>query len=63
MQKHSQNALELAEWVSSREEISWVNYPGLNSSKYHNLANKYFLFLSKRTTLKEEDRKKLVFKF
>lgn len=41
MQKHSQNALELAEWLSSREEVSWVNYPGLNSSKYHNLANKY----------------------
>ena len=41
MQKHSQNALELAEWLSSRGEVSWVNYPGLNSSKYHNLANKY----------------------
>ena len=24
-----------------REEVSWVNYPGLNSSKYHNLADKY----------------------
>ena len=41
MQKHSQNALELAEWLSSRGEVSWVNYPGLNSSKYHNLASKY----------------------
>ena len=41
MQKHSQNALELADWLSSREEVSWVNYPGLNSSKYHNLANKF----------------------
>ena len=41
MQKHSQNALELAEWLASREEVSWVNYPGLNSSKYHNLADKY----------------------
>ena len=41
MQKHSQNALELAKWLSSRGEVSWVNYPGLNSSKYHNLANKY----------------------
>ena len=41
MQKHSQNALELAEWLSSREEVSWVNYPGLNSSKYHQLAEKY----------------------
>jgi len=41
MQKHSQNALELAKWLSSREEVSWVNYPGLNSSKYYNLADKY----------------------
>ena len=41
MQKHSQNALELAKWLSSREEVSCVNYPGLNSSKYHNLADKY----------------------
>jgi len=41
MQKHSQNALELAEWLVSREEVSWVNYPGLNSSKYHQLASKY----------------------
>ena len=41
MQKHSQNALELAKWLSSREEVSWVNYPGLNSSKYNNLADKY----------------------
>ena len=41
MQKHSQNALELARWLVSREEVSWVNYPGLNSSKYNELANKY----------------------
>ena len=41
MQKHSQNAFELVEWLLSREEVSWVNYPGLNSSKYHNLADKY----------------------
>ena len=41
MQKHSQNALELANWLVSREEVSWVNYPGLNSSKYHQLAEKY----------------------
>ena len=41
MQKHSQNALELAEWLASREEVSWVNYPGLKSSKYNELAEKY----------------------
>jgi hypothetical protein len=41
-----------------------VLYPNAkNVKRRFNLANKYFLFLSKRTTLKEEDRKKLVFKF
>ena len=41
MQKHSENALELAHWLDSREEVSWVNYPGLKSSKYADLAAKY----------------------
>lgn len=41
MQKHSENALELAQWLESREEVSWVNYPGLKSSKYADLAAKY----------------------
>ena len=41
MQKHSENALELALWLKSRDEISWVNYPGLESSEYADLANKY----------------------
>ena len=41
MQKHSENALELAQWLESREEVSWVNYPGLKSSNYADLAAKY----------------------
>ena len=41
MQKHSENALELAHWLDSREEVSWVNYPGLKSSKYADLSAKY----------------------
>ena len=41
MQKHSENALELAHWLDSQEEVSWVNYPGLKSSKYADLAAKY----------------------
>lgn len=41
MQKHSENALELAQWLQSRDEVSWVNYPGLESSEYADLANKY----------------------
>ena len=41
MKKHSENALELATWLESREEISWVNYPGLKSSPYKSLSKKY----------------------
>ena len=41
MQKHSQNALELAEWLSENESVEWVNYPGLTSSKYKALADEY----------------------
>ncbi len=35
MKQHSENALALAEWLECREEVAWVNYPGLQSSKYH----------------------------
>ena len=41
MQKHSQNALELAQWLSENEAVEWVNYPGLASSKYKALADEY----------------------
>jgi O-acetylhomoserine (thiol)-lyase len=41
MQKHSQNALELAQWLSENEAVTWVNYPGLESSKYKSLADAY----------------------
>lgn len=41
IKKHSENALTLAEWLESREEVAWVNYPGLKSSKYYVLAQKY----------------------
>ena len=41
MKKHSENALELAHWRKSRDEVSWVNYPGLESSEYADLANEY----------------------
>ncbi|WP_179333540.1 O-acetylhomoserine aminocarboxypropyltransferase/cysteine synthase family protein [Winogradskyella costae] len=39
--KHSENALELATWLESQPEVKWVNYPGLESSKYNTLAKKY----------------------
>ena len=39
--KHSQNALELAKWLQEQPEVTWVNYPGLETSKYNSLAKKY----------------------
>lgn len=41
MDRHSQNALELAKWLQSKEEVEWVNYPGLEDSDYHDLAKEY----------------------
>lgn len=41
IKEHSKNALELAEWLQEQEEVEWVNYPGLKSSKYHKLAQEY----------------------
>lgn len=41
MQQHSKNALELAKWLATQDEVSWVNYPGLSSSKHADLAKKY----------------------
>ncbi|HMI07543.1 MAG TPA: O-acetylhomoserine aminocarboxypropyltransferase/cysteine synthase family protein [Flavobacterium sp.] len=41
IRKHSENALALAEWLEQQEDVTWVNYPGLKSSKYYNLAQKY----------------------
>ncbi len=36
-----ENALKLAQWLSGHEAVESVNYPGLESSKYHELAKKY----------------------
>ena len=41
IKKHSKNALKVAEWLENQDKVEWVNYPGLKSSKYHNLSNKY----------------------
>lgn len=41
IKKHSENALLLAQWLEKQEEVAWVNYPGLESSKYKTLADKY----------------------
>ena len=41
MKKHSENALALAEWLQGQKEVTWVNYPGLKSSKYYAQAEAY----------------------
>ena len=41
IKQHSENALALAKWLEAQDEVAWVNYPGLESSKYKTLADKY----------------------
>jgi O-acetylhomoserine (thiol)-lyase len=41
MQRHSDNALAVAEHLQGHSKISWVSYPGLRSDRYHNLAKEY----------------------
>ena len=41
IKQHSQNALELATWLEEHDEVAWVNYPGLESSKYKSLVDEY----------------------
>jgi O-acetylhomoserine (thiol)-lyase len=41
IKKHSENALELAKWLQDQPEVTWVNYPGLETSNYKVLADKY----------------------
>ncbi len=41
MERHCLNAMKVAEFLEGHEKISWVNYPGLKSNKYHEIANKY----------------------
>ncbi len=41
IKQHSENALDLAEWLQGREEVAWVNYPGLKGNKYYDLSQEY----------------------
>ena len=38
----SQNVLELAHWLQARDDVAWVNYPGLDTHPSYALARKYF---------------------
>lgn len=41
VQRHVDNALELAKWLEKHPQVQKVVYPGLSSSPYHELAKKY----------------------
>jgi len=41
VQRHVDNALDLAKWLENHPQVAKVNYPGLESSPYHALAKKY----------------------
>lgn len=41
MKRHCENAQKVAEFLASRPEVAWVNYPGLKENKYYDLAQKY----------------------
>lgn len=41
MEQHSRNALAVAEWLGNNKAVSWVKYPGLKSSPYYKLSQKY----------------------
>lgn len=41
VQRHCENAMKVAKFLENHEKVSWVNYPGLESNKYHEVAKKY----------------------
>lgn len=41
MPRHCENAQRIAEWLEANPKVKWVNYCGLKSSKYYELAQKY----------------------
>ncbi|MGF1877376.1 O-acetylhomoserine aminocarboxypropyltransferase/cysteine synthase [Photobacterium frigidiphilum] len=41
MERHTENALKVAEYLSKHDKVEWVNYAGLPDSKHYSLAKKY----------------------
>lgn len=42
VERHVQNTLAVAKWLEKHPKVEYVNYPGLESSPYHQVAKKYF---------------------
>ena len=41
MERHCLNGQKVAEFLENNDKVGWVNYPGLQSNKYYDLAQKY----------------------
>ncbi|MFC4448791.1 O-acetylhomoserine aminocarboxypropyltransferase/cysteine synthase family protein [Halorussus aquaticus] len=41
VERHSENALEVAEYLDDHDDVAWVNYPGLESHETHENASEY----------------------
>ncbi len=41
MARHCENAQKVAKWLEAQPQVAWINYAGLPSNKYHELARKY----------------------
>jgi O-acetylhomoserine (thiol)-lyase len=41
MERHCENALEVAQFLEAQEDVEWVNYPGLPSHSHHASAERY----------------------
>jgi O-acetylhomoserine (thiol)-lyase len=42
MDRHCENNLKVAQWLSKHPKVAWVRYPGLPNDPSHELAKKYF---------------------
>lgn len=42
VERHVKNAQKIAEYLENSDKVAWVNYPGLKSSRYYEMAEKYF---------------------
>jgi O-acetylhomoserine (thiol)-lyase len=41
VERHIQNAVKVAQFLSGHPSVSWVNYPSLKGNRYYSLAQKY----------------------
>lgn len=42
IERHSENAMKVAKHLKNHPKVEWINYPGLEDDKHHELAMKYF---------------------